>query len=139
MAKPITVRNAAIVMAVLTWAPVVAVAAADMVTSDQDGRHDPDQMCDRSPDCLRVVDPEIEPGQDQKVEPSKIIDPRVEQQPDHERMIDPDVAPVEDAEENRIIDPPEKARTDSSGTQESWSKNGASQMHWKAYIRSIIS
>lgn len=124
MAKPITVRNAAIVMAVLTCAPIVALEAADMVTIDQDGRHDPDQMCDRSPDCSRVVDPEIEPGQDQKVEPSKVIDPDYEQQPepDPTRMIDPDVAPFEDTEENRLIDPPKKVRPDSSRNQESTSR-----------------
>lgn len=124
MAKPITVRNAAIVMAVLTWAPIVALEAADMVTNDQDGRHDPDQICDRSPDCSRVVDPEIEPGQDQRVEPNKVIDPGYEQQPepDSGRMIDPDVAPLEDTEENRLIDPPEKARPDSSRNQQSTSR-----------------
>ncbi len=124
MAKPITVRNAAIVMAVLTWAPVVTLEAADMVTNDQDGRQDPDQMCDRSPDCSRIVDPEIEPGQDQSVEPSKIIDPGFEQQtePDHIRVIDPGIEPVESTEENRLIDPPEKARPDSSRNQESTSR-----------------
>lgn len=116
------VRNAAIALAVLTSAPIAALGAAVMVTNDQDGQHDPDQMCDRSPDCIRVVDPEIEPGQDQKVEPSKIIDPGVEQQAEHERMIDPDAVPVEDPEENRIIDPPQKVRPDSNRNQESESR-----------------
>jgi hypothetical protein len=133
MAKHITFRNSAIIIAVLASAPIVALAAADIVSSDQDGRQDSEQICDRSPDCIRVVDPEIEPGQDQKVEPSKVIDPDFQQQPDHERMIDPDVAPVEDPEGNRIIDPPDNARPDSS------SKTRASQKHSKADIRSIKS
>ncbi|WP_417619257.1 hypothetical protein [Parasphingorhabdus sp.] len=111
MVKFGTFWNDAIIIAVLTSASVVGLATADLATSDQDGTQDPGQMCESSPDCNRVVDPRIEHGQDQKVEPRKIIDPGFEQnpEPDQIRMIDPGIGPAEDAEENRIIDPPEQA------------------------------
>jgi len=110
MAKLFNSWNAAITIAVLTSGSLVEVAAAAVATGDQDGMQHPDQMCDLPPDCNRVVDPTIEPGQDQKVEMNRIVDPdfKQEREPDHERIIDPGMAPVEDPETNRIIDPPEK-------------------------------
>ncbi len=114
MSRLIRSRKVAIVIAAMTLAQTVETSAMDWANGDQDGTQDPSWMCDTPQDCNRVVDPQIEPGQDEQVKPEKVVDPhfKPEREPDSEPMIDSAIEPVERPEENRIIDPPEKIDPD---------------------------
>lgn len=110
MSKSFRSRNVAMVISAMTLTPALEASAMAWAIGDQDGMQDPDWMCAPSPDCNRVVDPQIEPGQDEQMKPEKVVDPhfKLEREPDTRRVIDPDIDPVEGPEQERVIDPPAK-------------------------------